>query len=82
MTSTISGSDLNRFVNSGYLNGDYLQRTSESKFMPKSPHFHRPPNFSYNKGPNYTSPHRVTQNKGNLKSLKQFQKSLTTILII
>jgi len=54
LSSTISGSDLHRFLNSGYINGDpYLQRGVELK-SPKSPHFHRPPNFSYSRGgPNY-----------------------------
>ena len=63
MTSTISGSDLHRFVNSGYLNGDgYLRGVVEPKSVPKSPHFHRPPNFSYKRGPNYVSPYRSTHN--------------------
>lgn len=57
LSSTISGSDLHRFLNSGYMNGDpYLQRGVELK-TPKSPHFHRPPNFSYSRnGPNYITP--------------------------
>lgn len=58
MSSTISGSDLHRFLNSGYINSadQYLQRGVELK-TPKSPHFHRPPNFSYSKmGPNYVTP--------------------------
>jgi hypothetical protein len=62
LSSTISGSDLHRFLNSGYMNGDpYLQRGVELK-SPKSPHFHRPPNFSYSRcGPNYvTSRNRHT----------------------
>lgn len=60
MTSTISGSDLHRYLNSGYLNGDgYLQRGVEPKFTTKSPHFHRPANFSYSKNtPNYITPTR------------------------
>ncbi|RNA10009.1 actin-binding LIM 1-like [Brachionus plicatilis] len=70
MTSTISGSDLHRFLNSGYLNGDgYLQRGVEPKFTTKSPHFHRPANFSYSKNtPNYVTPgrssHRVSASSG------------------
>jgi hypothetical protein len=70
MTSTISGSDLHRFINSGYLNnGDsYLNRGAnhESKSTPKSPHFHRPPNFSYNKTPNYITPYRSSANRGKI----------------
>lgn len=66
MTSTISGSDLHRYLNSGYLNGDgYLQRGVEPKFTTKSPHFHRPANFSYSKNtPNYLTPSRSTH-RGN-----------------
>lgn len=66
MTSTISGSDLHRFLNSGYLNGDgYLQRGVEPKFTTKSPHFHRPANFSYSKNtPNYITPSR-SSHRGN-----------------
>ncbi len=62
MSSTISGSDLHRFINSGYLNGDsYLSRGVELK-TPKSPHFHRPPNFSYSRNtPNYVTPHRANK---------------------
>lgn len=64
LSSTISGSELNRFLNSGYLNGDgYLQRGVEPKY-PKSPHFHRPPNFSYSRNtPNYVTPRRPS-NRG------------------
>ncbi|CAF0986731.1 unnamed protein product, partial [Brachionus calyciflorus] len=60
LTSTISGSDLHRFLNSGYLNGDgYLQRGVEPKHTTKSPHFHRPANFSYSKNtPNFVTPNR------------------------
>ena len=65
-SSTISGSDLNRFLTSGYLNnGDgYLQRGGVELKTPKSPHFHRPPNFSYSRNvPNYVTPHR-SANRG------------------
>lgn len=66
LSSTISGSDLHRFLNSGYLNGDsYLSRGVEPK-TPKSPHFHRPPNFSYSRsGPNYVT-HRTSASRGGL----------------
>ena len=66
LSSTISGSDLHRFLNSGYLNGDsYLSRGVEPK-TPKSPHFHRPPNFSYSRsGPNYVT-HRTSASRGML----------------
>lgn len=59
-SSTISGSDLNRFLTSGYLNGDnYLQRGGVEVKTPKSPHFHRPANFSYSRNaPNYVTPYR------------------------
>lgn len=69
VSSTISGSDLHRFLNSGYLNGEnYLSRGVEPKFT-KSPHFHRPPNFSYSKNtPNFITPSR-SSNRGNLSRL-------------
>lgn len=65
LTSTISGSDLHRFLNSGYLNGDgYLQRGVDPKHTTKSPHFHRPANFSYSKNtPNFVTPSR-SSNRG------------------
>lgn len=66
LSSTISGSDLNRYLNSGYIHsGDsYLNKGTDLKY-PKSPHFHRPPNFSFyrNVGPNYVTPQR-SSNRG------------------
>ena len=78
MTSTISGSDLHRFVNSGYLNnGDtYLNRAAEHRAAPKSPHFHRPPNFSYNRPPNYVSPYRSSHNRVSTSSSDRASRSM------
>jgi len=80
LSSTISGSDLHRFLNSGYLNGEaYLQRGVELK-TPKSPHFHRPPNFSYSRNrPNYITPHRNTSaNRGAMRALLMSASSSDT----
>jgi hypothetical protein len=56
LSNTFSGDHLNRYLTSGYLTGDdndmgYLKRPIDIK-TPKSPHFHRPVNFSYSNPPN------------------------------
>jgi len=83
MSSALSGADLNRILTSGYLTGDddlgYLRRGVDLK-SPKSPHFHRPSNFSYRNQPIYSScsSSKSSSKKGTLAS--QLLSSSTVVV--
>jgi hypothetical protein len=79
LSSTISGSDLNRYINSGYLNNaeSYLQRGVDLR-LPKSPHFHRPANFSYKNGPNYITPRSKSSHRGTYFVAYNLKKKFST----